>query len=365
MRKIFKELHLWLSLPLGIVMAVTCFSGATLIFEKEITESIQKEYYFVDKVSDDALSFSQIIENVKPTLDEGVEITAVVVSNDPERCYKLNLSKPHRAAVYVDQYSGEVKGQPERLAFFRTMFRMHRWLMDSRPADGGIFWGKMIVGISTLLMVIVLVTGIVIWIPKNIKGLKNRLSIKVGNGWRRFCYDLHVAGGIYAALLLLVMALTGLTWSFEWYRNGFYKIAGAEMQKNNSNDKQKKTRIDSDQKSPYLHWEKVYEKLSMENPESKQITISKGNATVSVNAFGNKRASDKYEFDNASGEIISKECYSEADKSGKIRGVIYSLHVGNWGGMITRVLWFLAAMIGAALPLTGYYLFFKRKFGKK
>ena len=366
MRKIFKELHLWLSLPLGIVMAVTCFSGAMLIFEKEITESIQKEYYFVDKVSDDALSFSQIIEKVQPTLDKGVEITGIVVSNDPERCYKLNLSKPNRAAVYVDQYSGELKGQPERLAFFRTMFRLRRWLMDSRPADGGIFWGKMIVGVSTLLMVIVLITGIVIWIPKNIKGLKNRLSIKVGNGWRRFWYDLHVAGGIYAVLLLLAMALTGLTWSFEWYRNGFYKVFGVEMTKNNGNNSNKqKTQVEDEQKTPYLHWEEVYKKLSMENPESKQITISKGSATVSVDAFGNKRASDKYKFDNASGEIISKELYSDAAKSSKIRGVIYSVHVGNWGGMITRVLWFLAAMIGAALPLTGYYLFFKRKFGKK
>lgn len=365
MRKIFKELHLWLSLPLGIVMAVTCFSGAMLIFEKEITESIQKEYYFVDKVSDDALSFSQIIEKVQPTLDKGVEITGIVVSNDPERCYKLNLSKPNRAAVYVDQYSGELKGQPERLAFFRTMFRLHRWLMDSRPADGGIFWGKMIVGVSTLLMVIVLITGIVIWIPKNIKGLKNRLSIKVGNGWRRFWYDLHVAGGIYAVLLLLAMALTGLTWSFEWYRNGFYKMFGVEMKKNNNNSNKQKTQVEAEQKTPYLHWEEVYKKLSMENPESKQITISKGNAAVSINAFGNKRASDKYKFDNASGEIISKELYSDAAKSGKVRGIVYSVHVGNWGGMITRVLWFLAAMIGAALPLTGYYLFFKRKFGKK
>lgn len=277
MKKFFKELHIWLSLPLGLVMSITCFSGAMLIFEKEITEMVQKEYYFVDKVSDDTLSVAQVKELVEPMLAEGVTIKNVEVSEDAERCYKVNLSKPKRAAIFVDQYSGEVKGQPERIGFFRVMFRLHRWLMDSRPADGGIFWGKMIVGVSTLLMVIVLITGIVIWIPKNLKGLKNRLSIKVGNGWRRFWYDLHVAGGIYAVLLLLAMALTGLTWSFEWYREGFYGLFG----------------------------------------------------------------------------------------DGMTRRLVYSIHVGNWGGMITRILWFLAAMIGAALPLTGYYLFFKRKFGKK
>ena len=277
MRKIFKELHIWLSMPLGLVMSVICFSGAMLVFEKEITESVQKEYYFVDKISDDALSVEQVKMLVEPTLAEDVEIKGVVVSEEAERCYKVNLSKPKHAAVYVDQYSGEIKGQPERLPFFRTMFRLHRWLMDSRPEDGGIYWGKMIVGVSTLLMVIITITGIIIWIPKNIKNLKTRLSINVKKGWRRFCYDLHVAGGIYAALLILAMALTGLTWSFEWYRDGFNEIFG---------------------------------------------------------------------------DIISRKA-------------IRAIHVGSWGGMTTRVLWFLAAMIGAALPLTGYYLFFKRKLGKK
>ena len=277
MRKIFKELHIWLSMPLGLVMSVICFSGAMLVFEKEITESVQKEYYFVDKVSDDALSVEQVKMLVEPMLAEDVEIKGIVVSEEAERCYKVNLSKPKHAAVYVDQYSGEIKGQPERLPFFRTMFRLHRWLMDSRPEDGGIYWGKMIVGVSTLLMVIITITGIIIWIPKNIKNLKTRLSINVKKGWRRFCYDLHVAGGIYAALLILAMALTGLTWSFEWYRDGFNEIFG---------------------------------------------------------------------------DIISRKA-------------IRAIHVGSWGGMTTRVLWFLAAMIGAALPLTGYYLFFKRKLGKK
>ncbi|MEO5136381.1 PepSY domain-containing protein, partial [Bacteroides ovatus] len=39
---------------------------------------------------------------------------------------------------------------------------------------------------------------------------------------------------------------------------------------------------------------------------------------------------------------------------------IYSVHVGNWGGMFTRILTFIAALLGAALPLTGYYLWIKR-----
>ena len=50
---------------------------------------------------------------------------------------------------------------------------------------------------------------------------------------------------------------------------------------------------------------------------------------------------------------------------GKIRGWIYSVHVGSWGGMLTRLLTFIAALIGATLPLTGYYLWIKRNLEKE
>ena len=96
--------------------------------------------------------------------------------------------------------------------------------------DGGIFWGKMIVGTSTLMFVFVLISGVVVWWPRTRKALKNSLKIVANKGWRRFWYDLHVAGGMYALVFLLAMALTGLTWSFQWYRTGFYKTFGVEVQ---------------------------------------------------------------------------------------------------------------------------------------
>ncbi|WP_368351027.1 PepSY domain-containing protein, partial [Phocaeicola dorei] len=66
-----------------------------------------------------------------------------------------------------------------------------------------------------------------------------------------------------------------------------------------------------------------------------------------------------------SGEIDEVVLYKDAEKAGKIRGWIYSVHVGSWGGMLTRLLTFIAALIGATLPLTGYYLWIKRIWRKK
>lgn len=354
-----------------MVISVTCFTGAVLIFEPEITESVQRDYYFVQNVGSEPLPIDQLLGRVEATLKEGQRITGVTISDDPERSYKVNLSQPKHAATYVDQYSGEVLGEPERLEFFRTMFRLHRWLMDERPEDGTkIFWGKMIVGVSTLMFVLILLSGVVIWVPKSIKALCNRSKIAFTKGWHRFWYDLHVTGGIYATLLLLAMALTGLTWSFEWYRNDFYKLFGVELQaktevgaRQQSEGKSQRERgAKRDDVSAYVAWQSAYGNVRAIVGEEAKITISKDSASVSLEGCGNKRAADKYLFDAATGEITATELYADADRQRKVRGWIYSLHVGNWGGLVTRIMWFLASMIGATLPLTGYYLWLRRQF---
>lgn len=396
MKKIFRKIHLWLSVPFGLIITLVCFSGAMLVFENEVNEWFRRDLYYVETVKESPLPMDKLLEKVATTLPDSVAVTGVSISSDPGRAYQVSLSKPRRASLYVDQYTGEVKGKSERSGFFMFMFRMHRWLLDSmNPGNEGIFWGKMIVGVSTLLLVFVLISGIVIWWPRTRKALKNSLKITATKGWRRFWYDLHVAGGMYALIFLLAMALTGLTWSFPWYRTAFYKVFGVEVQQRaaqgheQKSDAQKRnTKLAAHREkkregnevrkgersrrpennhsdmysvtSPFVYWQEIYDKLRRQNPEYKQISISSGTASVSFNRFGNQRASDRYSFNTDNGEFTETSLYQHQDKSGKIRGWIYSVHVGNWGGMFTRILTFIAALLGSALPLTGYYLWIKR-----
>ena len=396
MKKIFRKIHLWLSVPFGLIITLVCFSGAMLVFENEANEWFRRDLYYVETVKGSPLPMDKLLEKVATTLPDSVAVTGVSISSDPGRAYQVSLSQPRRASLYVDQYTGEVKGKSERSGFFMFMFRMHRWLLDSmNPGNEGIFWGKMIVGVSTLLLVFVLISGIVIWWPRTRKALKNSLKITATKGWRRFWYDLHVAGGMYALIFLLAMALTGLTWSFPWYRTAFYKVFGVEVQQRaaqgheQKSDAQKRnTKLAAHREkkregnevrkgersrrpennhsdmysvtSPFVYWQEIYDKLRRQNPEYKQISISSGTASVSFNRFGNQRASDRYSFNTDNGEFTETSLYQHQDKSGKIRGWIYSVHVGNWGGMFTRILTFIAALLGSALPLTGYYLWIKR-----
>ena len=162
--------------------------------------------------------------------------------------------------MYVDQYTGEVKGKSERSGFFMFMFRMHRWLLDSmNSGNEGIFWGKVIVGVSTLLLVFVLISGIVIWWPRTRKALKNSLKITETKGWKRFWYDLHVAGGMYALIFLLAVALTGLTWSFSWYRTAFYKVFGVEVQQRAAQGDEQKSNAQKGDTKLAAHREKKSE----------------------------------------------------------------------------------------------------------
>ena len=365
-------------------------------------ELCHRDLYFVKKVEAAPLPMEQLMTKVAATLPDSVSVTGVNVSSDPERAYQVTLSKPRRASMYVDQYTGEVTGKYERAPFFNFMFRMHRWLLDSMKQDGGIFWGKMIVGTSTLMFVFVLISGVFVWWPRTRKALKNSLKIVANKGWRRFWYDLHVAGGMYTLVFLLAMALTGLTWSFQWYRIGFYKTFGVEVQPSmgHGNAAANATAKDgkpdgkpegregrgersgnrgerpageggrsegrgAHRRSPYAHWEQVYEQLAQANPGYKQISVSDGSASVAFNRFGNQRATDRYKFNPRNGEITETTLYKDLENSGKIRGWIYSVHVGSWGGMLTRILTFIAALIGASLPLTGYYLWIRKKIKRK
>ena len=385
MKKALRKIHLWLSVPTGIIITLVCFSGAMLVFEKEITEAIKPELYFVKEAKGEPIPMQQLMEKVEETLPDSVSISGVTVFADSTRTYQVSLSKPRRASIYVNQYTGEVTGRSERLPFFNTMFHLHRWLLGS---SSGV--GKLITGICTLVLVFILITGILMWLTNRNKPLKASLAIHVTKGWGRFWHDLHVAGGIYTTIFLLAMALTGLTWSFSWYRTGFYACFGVESSEKggahgeggNSHGEGRGSRGEGryshgdgrnnhegkrgegrgfHRRSPYRHWDDVLNEVALKNPGYQQITLKPEVAEVVSEGRLSMRATDKYSYDRRSGEITDVQLYSAGKKDTKVRSGVYMVHTGSWGGFITRILNFLAAFIGATLPLTGYWLWFRRK----
>lgn len=382
MKRFFAKVHVWLSIPFGIIIAIVCLTGAILVFETEILELCYPSRYFVKEMKGEPLPPAALMEAARQQLPDSIKINGIRVSSDPRRTYQLVLPGK-KAACFIDPYTAGITGIDDGKGFFMKTMRLHRWLLDEYKRDGSFAWGKAIVGYSTLALVIIIISGLVIWYPRNKKVLKNRLKIKTKSGWFRFLYDLHVSGGFYAALLLLVLSLTGLTWSFGWYRNAFYTAFGVSTNQpqahaatpspsaKTSGEKDSQGRSGSaerkgkqQKRTDYTQWAEVLSDLQSRYPEYKSITIQDGAATVSTADYGNTRGSDRYSFDPATGKITGTQLYKDLPDSGKIRGWIYSVHAGTWGGMTTRILSCLVSLLGAVFAITGYYFWIKKKIRK-
>lgn len=142
------------------------------------------------------------------------------------------LSLPFGVMVFVICLTGSVlvfkhelmdffyPGVPHNIreGFFHDVMRLHRWLMLPDRA-----LGRVIVGVSTLSMVVLLVSGVARWFKCRC------FSVRRGVNAMRFSFDLHRVFGFYAALILIVCALTGLMWSFEWYRMGVASVLSGSL----------------------------------------------------------------------------------------------------------------------------------------
>lgn len=378
MRKLFAKIHLWLSIPFGIIIAIVCLTGAILVFETEILEICYPSRYFVKEVKGEPLSPAALLNAARQQLPDSVKINGLRVMQDPKKTYQVVLPGK-KAAAFINPYTAEITGIDDGQGFFMQMMRLHRWLLDTYKRDGSFTLGKAVVGYSTLVLAFILISGLVIWYPRNKKALKNRLKIKTKAGWYRFFYDLHVSGGFYATLLLLVLTLTGLTWSFGWYRDAFYTVFGVETAqtqghtqapassdlKGKSGERGTRERGSKEKITNYTQWATVLADLQNRYPRYNSITIQDGSATVSAAQYSNTRGSDRYTFDPANGEITDVQLYKDLPNSGKIRGWIYSVHVGSWGGLTTRILSCLVSFLGAVFAITGYYFWIKKKIRKK
>jgi len=343
-----------------------------LIFENEFTEWQNPDLYNVTPLESGARPLTSLLPDILATQPQGTEITYIDIKDNPSKSYRIDIDfgDDESKTVFINQYTGKILGEePDDIEFFTVMYRLHRFLLQSRPKGDGIFWGKRIVGISTIIFVFIIITGIVVWTPRRGRSWASHFKISIRHGWHRLWYDLHVAGGMYVALLLLVMALTGLTWAFPWYRTAFYGILAPEKNElstteNDSFNIAANEPTDTTTLTQFAVWQRVYDAVKQRS-NYVEVSISSDEVRARISDCGNRRASDYYEFDTATGAITSVELYKNTSNNSKLRGWVYSLHTGSWGGFWVRLIYFIAAMFGATLPLTGYYLWIRRTLRSK
>lgn len=361
MKKAIKYIHLVLSLPAGIVLTIICLTGAILVFDDEINQLINPSRYYVEKTTQAPLPLNQLIDIVNKQLPNN-SVSEIQLHNDPERTAVATLKEGFRVSAFINPYSGEVLAiSPYRETFFFKVMSLHRWLMDSSRTTG-----KWITGVSTIFMVILLITGLILWFPNKKKKIKSSITIKRKAGFNRKLYDIHKVLGAYASIVLLTLSLTGLMWSFDWYKNAVGRIFSIEMSEgkhgggNNkgSRNEQKKNDVKAGSHS-VIQWDAMLETIKQKVPKYSYIRLGEDKATVLPVDALHERATDIYSFDAETNEIKSVKYYKNENQR-KMNGWVYVLHTGSWGGWFTKIITFIAAIIGSSLPITGYWMFIRR-----
>lgn len=359
-RKFFNDLHLWFGIGAGLILFVVCLTGSIYTFRTEIEEWLEPEKYFVEAPSDaEPIEAEALISEFETKLNEG-KVGSITIPADPERAYVLNVKKEGErrgSNYYVNQYTGEITGNGESVAnaFFMTVFRLHRWLLLDTEV------GRPIVGWATVIFAFLVLTGLIIWFPQRVKSWKQGLKIKWSGNWKRINHDLHNALGFYASFFLLIMALTGLYWSFDWYRDGLFSVLGVENSRDG--DSQGDNKQEEQAPEPSGETMTLAELLAIANveldypgnyrvslPSEKQPDVS---ISKSKTGFFAPAAGDQLSLDPYTGAVIRKEIFSEKPFNQRVARSIKALHIGNVYGTFSKIIYFISCLIATSLPITG------------
>lgn len=363
-RKFIGDIHLWLGIASALTLFFICLSGTLYVFNKEVAQILEPEKYSIEKGTT-IFSLEEIIAHT------GVEtkgkVTRITYSDDANAPYELQVSKGKEdkrgKTYYVNQYTNTVLGNSEGPSseFMMTMFKMHRWLLFDTEI------GRPIVGISTIIFIILSVSGLIIWLPKKIKGRKSfkaGLNIKFSGKWKRINHDLHNVLGFYSLIFLFIIALSGLNWSFEWYKDGMSTVLNAEVFGGRN------------EKKPIVANLEAQKKLSVDQIAivAKDIFDYIGTTTISIpkkveDAFEvtkkndhnfNKASADRAFINPYTAAILQTEYFSDKSFGEKIAAQIKPIHTGEIFGLFSKIIYFIVCLIATSLPVTGLIIWINK-----
>ncbi len=361
-----------MGLAAGVIIMITCLTGAILVFEKELQQLFHKGRYYTElkgtRISADSLI--HIVNVARPDAKVG----SIRIYNNPERNAEVvfttspdkkkgatkGKAESPRLVAYVDPYNGSIKEVYEhRKSFFYFVMDLHRWMLGGDT-------GKMIVGICTLIFLFIIITGIVLWWPRNRAILKQRLKIKSDAGFKRLNHDYHVVFGFYSAIFLFVFAFTGLAWSFEWFNKAIYTVTGTKMvkqetPKNAGQSDSTTIRIEDILQTVIANDnQSIYYNLTLPKDSIETFTVT----TLPADA-AHESASDTYYVDANSKSITKTIKFGDRNTGQRVRSAFKPIHVASIGGTTTKIIGLITCLLGTFFPLSGIIMWINRTWRKK
>ncbi len=389
-RKFLNDIHLYAGLISGLIVIAVCLSGTIYVYNTEIREFFDSERYFVEKQGT-----PQSLDALKSNLEAEVEgqIVGVSVFQQEGRTVQFSVKKEGQerpSTLFVDPYSGKILADnAEKTSteeFMGYMFSLHRWLLLDKIEEPIMEsmtnqeLGRFVNGVATLLFLLGVITGMVIWVPQKAKNWKQGLQVKWDANWKRVNHDLHNTLAFYSLGALFIMAVTGPFWSYQWYKTGWQKTwdiyqAPKEEKKGPAQDQAKKEEAPAEEEIQPAYELSLDEILLAANTTlnyegNVRITLpEKAGSDISISksrtGFFARAGADQLKLNPENLAVKEANLFGDLPVRQQIGRSVKALHTGEIFGQFTKFLWFVGCLIATSLPITGTLIWLNKKKKKK
>lgn len=367
-KKVYRNIHKVLGLATGLVVFIVSITGCLWAFKTEI-ENLYSDYKIVTPQDTEMLTAMEVKEIGEKYFPEN-NIHGVLYGNNNEAIELIyyDAEPEFYQSLFINPYSGKVIHIENHLSGFFSFVRyghIHLWLP---PAIG-----SNVVSISVLIYLLMIISGIIIWWPKNKKHRRQRLKFqwKESTNSKRKNYDLHSIIGFYVSSLVFTLAFTGCIMAFNWFYFIVFKSTGGTkapqfiVPENITQYRNTNLMISIDELIP---------KLKRENPEALNYELhypTSDSSSVFVELGRNEdlnynvdyRFFDQYTLEEINTLSIYGK-YEDADFSDLVIRMNYDIHIGSIGGIYGKILAFIISLLSASLPVTGFFIWWG-KYKKK
>jgi uncharacterized iron-regulated membrane protein len=325
-----------------------------LVFRHEIDQWLEPGLRRVSPQASGFVSLEQVVTAAAREVP-GSAIQHIFVAEGTGDSHELWLSGTDRR-LYVDPYSARILGgKRETETFTGWLFSWHTKLLSGET-------GERIVGWGGVILLLLSVSGVVLWWPDRLRQVPDRLRIKWNASRKRVTYDLHRTGGFYAAALLALLAVTGSSLVFdEWFTAAAFRITGTPP----SAPRPKAARIPPDAPPVPLPVLLAHVDDALPGGQLRRISFpakAGGAVVVRKRMPGDLHPNGmSYVYlDLYSGIVLRVDRAMDASAGQRLVNLRYPLHIGRWGGFASRLLQSLVGLMPAVLFITGCRMWWGR-----
>lgn len=362
------QIHSFAGLAVSLVLAIVALTGATMSFEDEIQASLNAGIMQVEARAAPKLTPDALLARLQEAHNFG-KVSALTIANDSSTAVRVRFARDEDrsrpSSVYVDPYDAHVLGTPRGEDFFATVRKLHRWLLLPGDAKG---YGRQVTGVTSIGLIVLLVSGIVLRWPRRAGSVKMWLKPNLALQGRGFQRSLHSVVGTWLLPIYLVMTLTGLWYSFDWYKDGaIWLLSRPSAAAAPAPSKPPRAVGAAEVSAPTLDraWS-TFLRDQGSRFATAQLTLPAGTATiVRIRSWARDAshdgARDEFRVDAATGRMMSSEIYADKTFGERILSSVLDIHRGSLFGWPGKLLFMVAAALMPLFLVTGIVLYLSRR----